>query len=279
MTGPVFLGAMSLPHARLLKGVGVAAGAGALLAVLGPFGTYLNPGLIARAAYWIAATLIGFVLYGAAFAAVGLLAPPERRYRWPVLLIVTLLAGIAETAITRALAFWLWPDLMMLELPWSLWFAQVSVFGLIAMGIAERAYRRRLGPSETTSPRDPFIVAPHRRLLPGNVLALQMEDHYVRVHTPQGSDLVLMPLTRAMESVDIPGLRIHRSWWVARDAVVSIEGTLRAMRLHLSNGVVAPVARSAVIHLKDAGWLSRNDPTRIRAASEKDVGGGRSSPL
>jgi DNA-binding LytR/AlgR family response regulator len=92
--------------------------------------------------------------------------------------------------------------------------------------------------------------------LPVDLLALQMEDHYVRVHTPHGSELILMPLGSAIAGVTTEGLRTHRSWWVARHAVTAVEGTSRAMRLHLSNGVVAPVSRSAVVHLKSAGWIA-----------------------
>ncbi len=90
----------------------------------------------------------------------------------------------------------------------------------------------------------------------GDVLALQMEDHYVRVHREGGSELLLMPLGRAIERVQSSGLRTHRSWWVARHAVRAVEGDARSMRLRLSNGLVAPVARSAVTHLKSAGWLN-----------------------
>lgn len=102
-----------------------------------------------------------------------------------------------------------------------------------------------------SSPSAPPITEP----LGGEVLALQMEDHYVRVHRPAGSELILMPLGRAIEAVEADGLRTHRSWWVAAHAVTAVEGNARSMRLRLSNGLVAPVARSAVTHLKAAGWI------------------------
>jgi DNA-binding LytR/AlgR family response regulator len=88
-----------------------------------------------------------------------------------------------------------------------------------------------------------------------DVLALQMEDHYVRVHRASGSELVLLTLGRAIERVDTKGLRTHRSWWVADHAVASVEGNARSMRLRLTNGVIVPVARSAVAQLRSAGWI------------------------
>ncbi|GJD74148.1 LytTR family DNA-binding domain-containing protein [Methylobacterium goesingense] len=249
------LGSMRLPRSRILRRVFAAVGAGVLLAMLGPFGTYLNHGPVARVGYWIAAMLLGFVLYGGAFAAAGLVAPLGHRWRGLVLVGAALLASIPETAITRALAFRLWPELAALGLSWPLWFAQASLLGLMAVAIAERM--RRCGAVPPGGGR-PMSTAGGRPVpaLPSDLLALQMEDHYVRVHTARGSDLILMPLVRAMDGVEKPGLRVHRSWWVARDAVVAVDGTPRAMRLRLSNGVVAPVARSAVVHLREAGWLS-----------------------
>ncbi|MCQ9156777.1 LytTR family DNA-binding domain-containing protein [Acidomonas methanolica] len=92
--------------------------------------------------------------------------------------------------------------------------------------------------------------------LGGDVIALQMEDHYVRIHTPTGSRLVHMTLSEAIDAVSpTDGLKTHRSWWVARHAVERIEGTPRAMRLHLRGGVSAPVARGAFVLLCEAGWI------------------------
>ena len=81
-------------------------------------------------------------------------------------------------------------------------------------------------------------------------------DHYVRVHTAAGSRLIHMPLNQAIGVLGaVDGLRTHRSWWVARHAVARIEGTPRSMTLRLSNGIVAPVARSSVAIIRSAGWL------------------------
>jgi DNA-binding LytR/AlgR family response regulator len=73
-----------------------------------------------------------------------------------------------------------------------------------------------------------------------------MEDHYVRVHRPGGSTLELMPLQDAISRYGRGGLQVHRSWWVAADAVVDAERYGRNWRLRLSNGLVVPVARNRV---------------------------------
>jgi DNA-binding LytR/AlgR family response regulator len=41
----------------------------------------------------------------------------------------------------------------------------------------------------------------------------------------------------------VDGIQVHRSWWVARKSIRAVEGTSRALRLELANGLVVPVAR------------------------------------
>jgi|WetSurMetagenome_2_1015567.scaffolds.fasta_scaffold174740_3 hypothetical protein len=89
-----------------------------------------------------------------------------------------------------------------------------------------------------------------------DVLALQGEDHYVRVHTALGSDLLLMRMGDAIDELDgMEGERVHRSWWVARRAVVGARVNGRRASLTLSNGLDVPVSREATSRLRRAGWL------------------------
>ena len=83
-----------------------------------------------------------------------------------------------------------------------------------------------------------------------------MEDHYLRVHTALGSDLILLRMRDAVAELDgLEGLLVHRSWWVAKSAVRAVERDGRSVRLILPNELVAPVARTMVPVLKNAGWL------------------------
>ena len=239
--------------AACVRLVGCALAAGVLLAALGPFGNYLNGGFMERGGYWCAAMLLGLVLYGSAFRTVAARASISSSWWWPAVFGATVAASIPQALVTRFWAFRLWPELGRLDLPFGLWFAQTMLIGLPAMVAFAVLHRRtaRVAPEVLAPP-------PVRRSLPVlgcDVLALQMEDHYVRVHRASGSELLLLPLGQAIERVEASGLRTHRSWWVAAHAVARVEGDARAMRLHLTNGVVAPVARSAVAHLRAAGWL------------------------
>ena len=95
-----------------------------------------------------------------------------------------------------------------------------------------------------------------RHLRDATIHALQAEDHYLRVHTDAGSELILMRLGDAIpELAPIEGARTHRSWWVARAAVQSATRKDGRAELTLPGGVIAPVSRSAYPELRDAGWL------------------------
>ena len=113
-------------------------------------------------------------------------------------------------------------------------------------------------PSPPSSPAPPRLLARMKPSLGDVVLALQGEDHYVRVHTSLGSELLLMRLADAIDELDgLAGERVHRSWWVARAAVAGARINGRRACLSLSNGVNAPVSREATSRLRRAGWLER----------------------
>lgn len=78
----------------------------------------------------------------------------------------------------------------------------------------------------------------------GRLVCLEMEDHYVRVHTDRGSALVLLRLSDAIaEAHPVQGRQVHRSWWVSDEAVEGFERVGRAGALRLSNGARAPVSQ------------------------------------
>lgn len=94
------------------------------------------------------------------------------------------------------------------------------------------------------------------RLRTADILALESEDHYLRVHTSRGDSLVLMRLSDAMAAVEgLEGMQTHRSWWVARAAVEDVSKSGGRAELTLSNGITAPVSRSYYPHWRDKGWL------------------------
>ena len=109
-------------------------------------------------------------------------------------------------------------------------------------------------PREPDPPGRLFVKLP--AALGRDILALQAEDHYVRVHTAKGSALLLMRLVDAIEDLGgLEGMRVHRSWWVSRHAISASAMQGRKLLLTLTNGVAAPVTRGTAPALRRAGWL------------------------
>jgi len=94
------------------------------------------------------------------------------------------------------------------------------------------------------------------KLRGAEVWAVEAEDHYLRLHTSKGQDLILLRLADAIAELDgIEGAQVHRSWWVARDAIADARrGDGRAV-LTLKDGSEVPVSRTYARIIRDAGWI------------------------
>jgi hypothetical protein len=94
------------------------------------------------------------------------------------------------------------------------------------------------------------------KLRGAEVWAVEAEDHYLRLHTSKGQDLILMRLSDAIDELQgIEGARAHRSWWVARDAITeAVRGDGRAT-LTLKDGSQVPVSRTNARLLRERGWI------------------------
>lgn len=103
--------------------------------------------------------------------------------------------------------------------------------------------------------RSAFLDRVPEKLRGAALIAVEAEDHYLRVHTTAGNDLVLMRLADALAQLDgIEGAQTHRGWWVARGAVEGVRREGSRVVLLLRGGVEAPVSRSFVSALRGAGW-------------------------
>ena len=91
-----------------------------------------------------------------------------------------------------------------------------------------------------------------------DVLALQAEEHYVRIYSRNGAELVHYRFGNAVEEMPADlGLQVHRSWWVADNAVRSAKRGARRWQLDLETDVAVPVSDSFVKAVRERGWLKR----------------------
>lgn len=234
--------------------------AGIALGIAGPFGSFLNDGAVVRIAFWtsllwIGAAILGLTVGPAVRLSVGRGLPTPF-----VAGVATMLACAPLAAVAAAVGRTVWgrhtAEMGVLD-----WYAQtLFVSAPLVAGVlwfeTRNASRRPRPPSPMAEAAEPVPGGLSARQRAG-ALCLQMEDHYVRVHGPWGSDLVLASMRQAVgELGDVPGLRVHRSWWVARAAVEGVEQNGRSVLLVLVNGLRVPVARNRLAELRAAGWFA-----------------------
>lgn len=223
---------------------------GVVLAIIGPFGTFTLP-FAWRLVYWVVLGWGGYACYRPIAEWVVRTGRPLDLPEPASWIAATLIATVPMSA----LVWWVGRIGRPFALP-SLELA-LTMYGYVLV----------IGGMLTTlfyfvDRRNDAAAAPVRflervpRQLGTDLIALQMEDHYLRIHTRLGSDLILMRMRDAVAELDgLEGAQVHRSWWVARGAVQRVERDGRNVRLVLDNGPTVPVARDAAAQLKAAGWL------------------------
>ncbi|WP_130403487.1 LytTR family DNA-binding domain-containing protein [Thalassococcus sp. S3] len=84
-----------------------------------------------------------------------------------------------------------------------------------------------------------------------DLLLLQAQDHYLRVRTSLGDTLLRGTIGEAAEALGDYGMRVHRSWWVSRSAIVTYRSRKGARVIVLSSGDEVPVGRSYWRNVRD----------------------------
>lgn len=246
--------------------------AGIILALIGPFGSYELP-LVQRLVLWPLMILCGYPIFGGLGAVARWLAEAVR-IPYAVTIALGLIVGSMPMTL---LVMLLWRRASVGEALQSpllgAIYLQVLVIGVIIHTAMYLLFRPAADPEPTTAPVAPptpkpvaanaggSAAAPTAPTLPlppgfGPVRALKGEDHYVRVIGDGREELILMRLRDAIERLGhADGLRVHRSWWVARGGVTAVRRDGRTAILTLAGGQEVPVSRDMMPQLRAAGWL------------------------
>ncbi|HXQ15216.1 MAG TPA: LytTR family DNA-binding domain-containing protein [Caulobacteraceae bacterium] len=119
--------------------------------------------------------------------------------------------------------------------------------------------RRQATQTHAASPSAPppkFLARLPAKLQGGELYAVEAEDHYLRLHTSLGQDLILLRLADAIAELEgLEGAQTHRSWWVAKAAVSAVERGDGRATLTLKDGAEVPVSRGFARQLRAAGWF------------------------
>ena len=231
---------------------------GAFMGVLGPFGSAAMP-VPERYLYWEAC------IVGGGAIGIGLDEVVARRVSafWTRLALATGLMSPAVTAwvLLVQLVFAYQPIRAdaSLRLFWQVFVVSLGVMAF--RSLLWRAPRTRIEVRTVVAPPLPEAEAAFRRRLSARrrtarLIAVEAEDHYLRVHTDAGSELVALRFADALaELAGAHGHRIHRSWWVAADAIEAVRWKRGAGEARLVGDLVAPVSRTHAPALRAAGWF------------------------
>ncbi len=240
----------------LLRGIVVASAAGGVFAFMGAFGTGEAPfGL--RLAYWVPVMLAGAFWGHLCSRLIERWVDLDER-PWLTVLALTL-------AITGPISVLVWAVTGLIfegrvyplsALPYMLIPVGVVTATLSAINVfLSKAQPIQTHAAEVGAPAARFPDRLPMKLKGATIRAVQAEDHYLRIHTDRGSDLILMRLADALEELEgLEGAQTHRSWWVARDAVRDVARGDGRATLSLEGGLTAPVSRRYARALRDAGW-------------------------
>lgn len=248
-------------HKQLGTELLVIAGIGLVLGMLGPFGTYAMPTAL-RLIYWVTFIVIGYVIFRPISFVASWLSEAS-----PIGFPVAIGLAIAVAALPLSVMIGFMINGFSLEGPmlsdgFALLYVQVAGIGLGIFLLMQALFRSdsddqdRLPETVDETAKTPALL---KRLPPGfqtQILALGVEDHYVRVHGPDHSEMLLIRLGDAIREMDgVAGIQVHRSWWVAQTAIRTTKRDGRNLRLVLQNGMEVPVSRTSVAKLKQSGWI------------------------
>jgi hypothetical protein len=246
---------------------------GLLLGFAGPFGSYPAFPTATRYLFWLGLTAVG------AAGAVGAAAlPPLARLRAGPIRVgaVALLSALPTTFVVAWAMSLVQPGRtsapqQLLGLFWGVAAVQLLI-AYVTTFEAPTANEVREpvgappapepGADSTPAAFPPALVTRLPPEIGRAIVALETEDHYLRVHALGGDALVLMRMADAIALIDSRlGAQVHRRWWVAEAAVAGMRTEGQRIWLCLVNGMSVPVGRTFAAatrarfgHAGKVGW-------------------------
>ncbi|MBX5039969.1 response regulator transcription factor [Rhizobium lentis] len=217
-----------------------------LFAITGPYGTMERMGFGERLAYWLSLHALAWAI--AILCAImaenllrGMIASMFARMMTGSLaaaLPIGFAIGLVDYAFTGATTT-LESSLQraLFSLPLCALFCSLTYMAMNEK-IAEAAAPQESKPGASILDR----LKPENR---GPLLRLSVRDHYTKVVTSRGCELVLLRFADALkETKATPGLRVHRSHWVADAHVEGVKRDNGRLMIRTRDGTEIPVSRS-----------------------------------
>ncbi len=239
----------------------------ALFVIIGPFGTYDSITPLSRLGYWGMTMSANWLVCGSVMVLAFVVAPTKSLQRYVVTLTgAALVAAVPGTGVVFTAEALFRPGYAdegsLLTIYLSVAVLMLAIGHMAVSTLARRQQGVKngrtgasdgLGSDSTTRFLDRLPTDLGRDLI-----YIKMADHYVEVFTTTGSTLVLMRFADAISELrGTDGLRVHRSYWVARAHVAETARDKGRTVLRLTNGHRVPVSRSYIAKVRAAGLVPR----------------------
>lgn len=238
-----------------LRGFAISLGGASFLAFAGAFGSDRAETPTVRFAYWAGLMTVGW-LWGIVVSGFFFRAARHPTHLW---------LRVAGASLTLALPYSVVVGLVTRLAFHSTYRHPADVADLIVSVVLVTAVmvtinvlvaRRTEGLTEASSDPPKFLARLPPKLRGAEVWAVEAEDHYLRLHTSKGQDLILLRLSDAIAELEgIEGAQVHRSWWVARAAITGAVRSDGRATLTLKDAAEVPVSRTYARLLRERGWI------------------------
>ncbi|MCF6320558.1 MAG: LytTR family transcriptional regulator [Rhizobiaceae bacterium] len=226
-----------------------------LITAIGPFGTNTSMDVPTRLVYWLVICLATFFIGAGISILIGISLIDRGIPRWLSWVIGGLIAGIPTGGIAWLINIALFNLNIAEEYTFMQFLSYTAIISLTVAVLIFLIFSNRETTTQSINEPDHSNFFDRLPLHLGkNLLSLEAQDHYLNVKTTKGSQLILLRMGDAQKELgNFPGLRVHRSWWVAKGAIEKVSRSGGRTDLVLNDKSIVPVSRSYLKNLKEAG--------------------------
>jgi len=232
-----------------------------VLAIIGPFDTFTVQPFAERLVYWIIMAPLNYIIGFGVSHFTAHLAHSRDVPEWLSRLFGGLISGFPIAALvwlinTRIYDFEMGGNLTFFALLiYCVIIATVVSMLFYLVSLEMRKYKLD-DPSSSKSIIKPALLQRLPVHLGQQILSLEAQDHYVKVTTTKGSELILMRLADAIAALpEHTGIQIHRSRWIALEYAASHKRENGKPIIITKDDTHLPVSRSYVKAAREAGVI------------------------